>query len=90
MPGSHITHDGWAGYGFLDNNDESVWTHETHTHASGDFGHGLSSTSHIEQFWSQLKLIIKKIYYVIPMHGYIYFIKEAQFRYAIAKLDADK
>ena len=51
LPGSHITHDGWAGYSFLDNNDESVWTHETHNHALGDFGYGLSSTSHIKQFW---------------------------------------
>ena len=51
LPGSHITHDGWDGYSFLDNNDESVWTHETHNHALGDFGYGLSSTIHIEQFW---------------------------------------
>ena len=60
LPGSHITHDGWFVYSFFDNEDDSVWTHERYTHGNGDFGYGQSSTSHIEQFWSQLKGIIKK------------------------------
>ena len=74
LPGTHIAHDGWAGYSFLDDDDVSVWTHETHTHAVGDFGYGLNSTSHIEQFWGQLKAIIKKVYYIIPKKDFIYYI----------------
>ena len=31
IPGTNITHDGWAGYLFLDD-DDSVWTHESHNH----------------------------------------------------------
>jgi hypothetical protein len=48
-PGSNITHDGWSGYTFL-NDENSVWTYETHIHGAGDFGYGPHSTSHIEQF----------------------------------------
>ena len=54
MSGTHITHDGWQGYGFLKGYD-SVWTDEEHNHGYGDFGHGICSTSHIENYWNQLK-----------------------------------
>ena len=60
-PGSNINHEGWMGYSFLDN-DNSVWTHETHMHGTGQFGYGLHSASHIEQIWGQIKQIIRKIY----------------------------
>ena len=46
----------------------------------GDFGLGLNSTSHIESIWSQLKAIIKKIYYVIPKKNLLYFIREGEWR----------
>lgn len=49
-PGINITYDGLAGYSFLFD-DDSVWANETHLHRVGDFGYGLYSTSHIEQFW---------------------------------------
>ena len=49
-PGTNITHDGWSGYNFLDG-DDSVWTHEVLNHGHGDFSHGLSSTTYIEQYW---------------------------------------
>ena len=58
--GTHITHDGWAGYIFLDKDNESVWTNETYTHGLGYFGYGLISTNNIEQFLGQLKAFIKK------------------------------
>ena len=50
LPGTNLTHDGWQGYNFLDNED-SVWTHETHNHGYRDFGFGSHSTSHIEAFF---------------------------------------
>ena len=31
FPVSHITHDEWTRYSFLDNNDESLWTYEINT-----------------------------------------------------------
>ena len=88
-PGTNISHDGWSGYQFLDD-DESVWTHEVHIHGGGDFGYGTHSTSHIEQFWGQLKSIIKKIYSIFPKTGFIYYVREAEFRYMISKLDESK
>lgn len=85
-PGSNINHEGWMGYSFLDN-DNSVWTHKTHMHGTGQFGYGLHSSSHIEQIWGQIKQIIKKIYTIFPKVGYIYYIREAEFRIAIGKKD---
>ena len=38
LPGTHITTDGFPAYSFLDDPDESVWTHEVHIHGWGDFG----------------------------------------------------
>ena len=64
--GTHITHDGWARYIFLDKDDESVWIHETHRNGFGYFRNELISTNNIEQFFGQLKAFIKKIYYIIP------------------------
>lgn len=78
-PGINIIHDGWSGDSFL-HDDDSAWTNETHIHDAGDFGYILHSIIHIEQFWGQLKLMIKKIYYVFSKTGYIYFIREAEFR----------
>ena len=88
-PGSNITHYGWSGYNFLDD-ENSLWTHEPHVHGTGDFGYSLHSTSHIEQFLGQLKKMIKKIYSVFPKIGYIYFVREAEFRYSLSKIDAPK
>ena len=81
-PGTNIIHDGWSVYSFLDD-DEAVWTHECHIHGYHDFGLGESSTSHIEQYWSQIKQIISKIYVIMPKVGYIYYIREAEFRLAL-------
>ena len=39
VPGTHIIHDGWSGYIFL-NDDDSVYTEEEHNHGAGNFGHG--------------------------------------------------
>ena len=79
IPGTHLTHDNWAGYTFLDDED-SVPTHESHTHGHGDFGFGFQSKSDIEQYWGRIKSILKKIYTLIPKEGIIYYVKEAEFR----------
>ena len=70
---------------------DSQYTHSIHNHAHGDLGVGLDSTSHIEQLWSQLKQIIKQIYYIIPSEKYFLFIREAEFRVNINSLsEAEK
>ena len=68
LSGIHIVCDGWAGYAFIDNMEG--YTREMHNHGGGDFGLGLSSTSHIESIWSQLKSILKNIYYIIPHQNF--------------------
>ena len=60
LPGTHITHHGWAGYNFW-GDDELVCTEEIHHHGGGDFGEGEYSTSHIEHSWAQMKSKIKSI-----------------------------
>lgn len=42
IPGTHVVHDGWSAYAFLDS-DDSVYTHEEHNHGAGNFGVGLNS-----------------------------------------------
>ena len=64
---------------------DSQYSHSIHNHSHGDFGKGLDSTAHIEQLWSQLKQIIKQIYYIIPLEKYFLFIREAEFSINIKK-----
>lgn len=86
----NISLEGWSDYYFL-NDNYSVWTHETHVHRGGDFGNGEHSTSHIEQFWGQIKSIIKKfILYFQKLIGFAYYARETEFRYSISKLDESK
>ena len=89
IPGTNVTHDGWGGYICLDDND-SVWTHETHNHGAGDFGSGTHSTSHIESYWSFFKSILKKLYPIFPHKKYIYFIREGEFRTKISGKSKEK
>jgi hypothetical protein len=56
----------------------NVW--EVHSHGEGDFGFGLSSTSHVEALWNQLKYKIKKLYSSIPSINYLYFLRKAEWR----------
>ena len=77
--GNIIVSDSWGGYAWL-NDENSGYIHSTHIHAQGNFGNGNDSTSHIEQLWAHLKLIIKKIYNTIPKKNFIYFLRESEFR----------
>ena len=63
--------DGWAGHSFLDDSNNSVWEHEIHSHATGDFSFGVNSTSHIENLWENIKYQIITIYNKIPNKNYI-------------------
>ena len=69
MEGTHFTHDGWAGYNFL--NDNINFSHESHFHGGGDFGFGYCSTSYIENMWAFLKKIF--IPYMVLYQKIIYF-----------------
>ena len=77
--GNIVVSDAWGGYSWLSNAD-SGYIHSTHTHSLGNFGRGDESTSHIEQLWHHLKLIIKKIYNMIQKKHFIYFLRESEFR----------
>ena len=69
--------DGWLGYSFLE--DEGNIRDE-HNHEGGDFGFGISSTSHIESLWHNLKDSITKIYNMIPSRNFISFLRESEWR----------
>jgi hypothetical protein len=69
---------------------DSQYSHSIHNHGYGDFWIGLDSTAHIEQLWSQLKQIIKQIYYIILSEKYILFIREAEFRVNIKNLSEEQ
>ena len=57
-PGTHIVHDHWRAYCFLDG-DDSVYTNQIFNHIAGNFGLGNHSISHIESIWSWIKSEIK-------------------------------
>ena len=88
--GTHITHEGWSGYNFLNDHNEPIWTHEAHMHGGGDFGYGNSSTSYIEHTWVNLKQIIKNIYGNVQNKNWIYYFRDAIFRLNCKKNDKDK
>ena len=83
-----ITTDRWSAYNFL---DDSNYNHEVHIHGPHwNFGFRLHSTSLIEGILGTLKNKITKIYNCIPADNFILFLREAEFRYNLSKLDDDK
>ena len=78
IPGTNITHDGWGEYMCLDD-DDSVWTHETHNN-----GVGTHSTSHIETYWSFFNENLNKLYQIFPPKSYIFLVWEGEFRTTIS------
>ena len=77
--GNIIVSDNWGGYRWFDEVN-SGYIHSIHSHSLGNFGSGNDSTSHIEQLCAHLKLIIKKIYNIIPTNNFIYFLSEDEYR----------
>ena len=58
-----------------------VWLDILGLHTSME--EGLTSTSHIEALWANLKSIIKNSYHIIPSKKFISFLKEAEFKIKI-------
>ena len=65
------------------NRANSRYHHIVHSHASGDLGYRLESTSHIESVWANLKYLINKMYNMIPSANFYVFLKESEFRHTI-------
>ena len=67
-------------YSWIDDNN-SGYSHITHILGGGDFGFGISSTSHIESLWNALKAKIKTTYHIIRSKNFISFLREAEWKY---------
>ena len=76
-PGHTIVTDGWLGYSFL---EDEGYIHDEHNHGGGDFGFGISSTSHIKSLWHNLKDSITNIYNMIPSRNFVSFLRESEWR----------
>ena len=76
--GNTIITEGWSGYNF--NNNMHGYIRDMYIHGGGDFSLRLNSSSHIESIWSQLKAIIKKMYYIIPFKNFGLFLWEVEWR----------
>ena len=74
LEGTHFTHDGWAGYSFLNNNMN--YSHEVHNHLGGQFAHCYNSTAHIENLWANFKGIMTSIYDIMPQKYLHLFLRE--------------
>ena len=81
--GNYIISDGWQGYSWI-SEPNSGYYHITHVHGHGQFGYGDESTSHIEQLWSVLKELFRRIYVTIPCLYFTLFLKEIEWRYLIS------
>ena len=73
-----IITDGWIGYSFI--SSIPGYIREMHIHGVGDFGLESSSTSQKESLWSQLKALLKNLYYIIPHKNFILYLREAEWR----------
>ena len=73
------------------NEPNSGYMHITHVHSHANFWYGDESTSHIEQLWSVLKTLFRRIYVTVPSENFNIFLREIEFRYLITnKNDNDK
>ena len=77
-----------SGYSFLSQLDGYDW--DVHNHGAGDFGFGISSTSHVEALWHQIKSKIKKMYNSIPSINFLLFLREAEWRINNSKLNDEQ
>jgi len=73
---------------FLNNN--VYYTPETHVHGGGDFGYSFHSTSYIEGLWAEIKKLMMKIYGIIPMNNFIYYLREIEMRILIKNFNDTK
>ena len=69
--GNIIVSNAWSGYNWI-SQPQSGYIHSIHNHGHGDLFHGLDNTSIIEGILSNLKQILKSIYYSIPHTNFIF------------------
>ena len=90
MRGNIIITDSWSGYNWISEPNSGL-VHITHNHSLNQFGYGDESTSNIEQLWSVLKGLFKRIYVTIPSEYFELFLREIEWRVTISnKSDAYK
>ena len=76
--GNTINSDMWSGYNFLDSIN-SCYVNITYKNSIGQFG----LTARIESVWVELKSTLKKMYKNIPSKNFLYFLREAEYRWNI-------
>ena len=76
--GNTINSDMWSGYNFLDGIN-SGYVHITSNHSISQF----DLTARIESMWDELKSTLKKMYITIPSKNFLYFLREAEYRWNI-------
>ena len=65
--------------------------HITHAHCHANFGYRDESTSFVEQLWSVLKTLFRRIYVKVPSENFNLFYREIEPRHLITnKNDNDK
>ena len=80
--GNIICSDSWAGYNFIIR-PNSGYVHDVSNHLRGQFG----LNSRIEDIWGEIKIFIKIMYISIHSKNFIYFLKEAEYRRTMKKLN---
>ena len=65
----------------------SGYIHHVYNHGRGQFGYGLDSMSRIENVWSELKALIKRIYSTIRQSNFLFFIKGIEYRHLIKSMN---
>ena len=70
--------DVWSAYNWLNN---AGYHRLEHNHWRKDWGHGLEATSHAENIWNVLKDELKNSYKAITNKNFLYFLREAEFKY---------
>lgn len=89
-PGNTLITDAWSGYNWI-SQPNSGFHHIIHNHGHGQFGYADESTSHIEQLWSRLKGLFKRIYVSITGEHFILFLREIEWRITLSlKNDEEK
>ena len=76
--GNYIITGGWSVYNWLNNNG---YVRLEHNHGRNDWGEGNETTSHSENIWNVLKAEIKSTYKSKQTKDFLYFLREAEFKY---------
>ena len=90
MRGNIIINDSLNGFNWISEPNIRL-VHNTYNHSLNQFGYVEESTSNLEQLWSVLKGLFKRIYVAIPSDYFGLFLNEIEWRVTILnKGDSDK